>query len=77
MAKNQHTTIKISENQWKFPKSGEDITNEVVDNVLTASIPADATLLVTFKNQGYDINQDGEVTVADVVSLVNYILSIE
>ena len=57
--------------------NGEDITNEVVDNVLTTSIPADATLLVTFKNQGYDINQDGEVTVADVVSLVNYILSIE
>ena len=57
--------------------NGEDITNEVVDNVLTTSIPADATLLVTFKKQGYDINQDGEVTVADVVSLVNYILSIE
>jgi hypothetical protein len=57
--------------------NGEDITNEVVDNELTTSIPVDATLLVTFKNQGYDINQDGEVTVADVVSLVNYILSIE
>ncbi|MBO7660945.1 MAG: leucine-rich repeat protein, partial [Bacteroidaceae bacterium] len=57
--------------------NGEDITNEVQDNVLTTSIPADATLLVTFKNQVYDINQDGEVTISDVVSLVNYILSVE
>lgn len=57
--------------------NGEDITNEVQDNVLTANIPADATLLVTFKHQGYDINQDGEVTIADVVSLVNYILGNE
>ena len=54
--------------------NGEDVTAQVTDNRLTTGVPAQSTLLVTFRPSGYDVNRDGSVDISDVVALVNYIL---
>ncbi|MBO7661383.1 MAG: hypothetical protein J6S65_07650, partial [Bacteroidaceae bacterium] len=53
-----------------------DMTSSVSNNTLKVVIPKDSKMNVQFSGQNMDINGDGEVTIADVVMLVNYILDI-
>lgn len=54
--------------------NGFDITATIDDNKLTAQIPEDASMIVTFSKASGDINNDGYVDISDVVTLVNIIL---
>ena len=56
--------------------NGVDVTSSVSNNTLKVVIPKDSKMNVQFSGQNMDINGDGEVTIADVVMLVNYILDI-
>ena len=53
--------------------NGFDITTSVENNTLKAVIPAKSQMVVMFSKQG-DLNNDGNIDISDVVSLVNMIL---
>ena len=54
--------------------NGFDITPTVEDNTLKAVIPANSQMVVTFAKESGDMNNDGNIDISDVVSLVNMIL---
>ena len=53
--------------------NGLDIISSVENNMLKAVIPAKSQMVVMFSKQG-DLNNDGNIDISDVVSLVNMIL---
>ena len=53
--------------------NGFDITSSVENNTLKANIPANSQMVVMFSKSG-DMNNDGNIDISDVVSLVNMIL---
>jgi len=52
---------------------GFDVISSVKDNKLTAKIRENSKMIVTFSKQG-DLNNDGNIDISDVVTLVNMIL---
>ena len=52
---------------------GLDVMSSVKDNKLTAKIREHSKMIVTFSKKG-DMNNDGNIDISDVVSLVNMIL---
>ena len=54
--------------------NGLDITANVESNTLTCTIPANSQMIVTFSSEQGDMNNDGNIDISDVVSLVNIIL---
>jgi len=60
--------------------NGIDVTEQVVDNSLTLTVPEGSYMMVAFDSSAgtgssLDVNQDGSVDISDVVFLVNYILN--
>jgi len=54
--------------------NGLDVTKSVKNNRLTAQIMPNSKMMVVFSSKGEDINGDGVVNIADVISIVNTIL---
>lgn len=55
--------------------NGLDVTRSVRDNRLTARILPNSKMVVVFSSTNSDINGDGVVNIADVISIVNTILN--
>lgn len=54
--------------------NGLDVTKSVKDNKLTARILPNSKMMVVFSPNNSDVNGDGVVNIADVISIVNTIL---
>ena len=57
--------------------NGLDITSNVEGNTLTCTIPANSQMIVTFTTEQGDFNNDGTISISDVVAIVNKILGIQ
>ena len=53
--------------------NGLDVISSVENNTLKAVIPVNSQMNVIFSKQG-DMNNDGNIDISDVVSLINLIL---
>ena len=53
---------------------GFDVMSSVKDNKLTAKIRENSKMIVTFSKSSGDMNNDGNIDISDVVTLVNMIL---
>ena len=53
---------------------GLDVTLSVENNQLTTKVHEGSKMMVIFDKMSYDVNDDGQVDISDVVALVNFIL---
>lgn len=54
--------------------NGQDVTQSIIENRLTTTIPQNSKVIVIFCKNNSDVNGDGVVNIADVISIVNTIL---